>query len=120
MCNVTYHNVCLRGLRVLEKDNSLWLGMPSRKRGERWEDIYFFPNADERQLLLSLIEHELYLEDNPKPKGEGGERFDDNYTKENDKDRGARETPFISIEPGTPKKKGGKKCLQQEQATINA
>jgi DNA-binding cell septation regulator SpoVG len=55
MASLNYRGVILRGLKLMEKDDSLWLGMPSRKRGERWEDIYFFPDADMRRKILDAI-----------------------------------------------------------------
>ncbi len=55
MASLNYRGVILRGLRLLEKDDSLWLGMPSRKRGERWEDIYFFPDTDMRKKVLDAV-----------------------------------------------------------------
>ncbi len=39
MASVNFRGVILRGLRLMEKDDAFYLGMPSRKRGERWEDM---------------------------------------------------------------------------------
>jgi len=55
MGSLKYHGVVLRGLRLLETGGSYHLGMPSRKRGERWEDIYFFADMSERKEVLDEI-----------------------------------------------------------------
>jgi DNA-binding cell septation regulator SpoVG len=55
MASLNFKGVILRGLRLIEKDESFWLGMPSRKKGERWEDYYFFPDGDTRKRVLDAI-----------------------------------------------------------------
>ncbi len=55
MASMNYRGVILRGLKLIEKDDTFWLGMPSRKKGERWEDYFFFPDCDTRKRVLDSI-----------------------------------------------------------------
>lgn len=55
MASINFKGVLLRGLRILEKDEELWIGMPSKKRGEKWEDIYFFPDPKIRGQIKDIL-----------------------------------------------------------------
>jgi DNA-binding cell septation regulator SpoVG len=56
LASINYRGVVLRSLKLLEnEDGTLSLGMPSRKRGERWEDIYFFSDVTTRERILAVI-----------------------------------------------------------------
>jgi DNA-binding cell septation regulator SpoVG len=56
MVSLNYRGVILRAMRLMEEDDgTLRLGMPSRKLGERWEDIYFFPDTDMRNRICDAV-----------------------------------------------------------------
>lgn len=62
IATLNYKGVILKGLKLLEKDNTLWLGMPARKRDEQWEDIYFFPDALIRKRILDAVVEKYHAE----------------------------------------------------------
>ncbi|GEM_PF-1779260 len=55
IASLNFRGVILKGLRLLDKDGTLWLSMPRRKRNETWEDIYFFPDKSVKDSVLDAV-----------------------------------------------------------------
>ncbi|MDQ7824043.1 MAG: septation protein SpoVG family protein [Candidatus Eremiobacteraeota bacterium] len=55
IASLNYQGVVLRGIRLLGNDGNLWISMPARKKGESWEDIYFFTDTELRRRVLDMI-----------------------------------------------------------------
>jgi DNA-binding cell septation regulator SpoVG len=55
LASLNYRGVVLRGLRVMETDNSKWLGMPARKKDEQYEDYFFFPEPELRKRVSDAV-----------------------------------------------------------------
>lgn len=55
LASINFRGVILRGLKLMEKENTLWLGMPGKMKGEKWEDQFFFPESSIRQKILDAV-----------------------------------------------------------------
>jgi len=55
IASLNYKGVILRGLKLFDKDGTLWLGMARRKKNETWEDVYFFPDRETKDFILNAI-----------------------------------------------------------------
>lgn len=62
LASLNFRGVVLKGLKLMENDKGLWLGMPSRKKDEQWEDYYFFPDVSVRTLILDRIVERYKIE----------------------------------------------------------
>lgn len=55
MASLNYRGVILRGLRLMETNNSLWLGMPARKKDDQYEDYFFFLDPELRKRVTDAV-----------------------------------------------------------------
>ncbi|MHC9539277.1 MAG: septation protein SpoVG family protein [Vulcanimicrobiota bacterium] len=55
IASLNFRGVILKGLKLLDKDGTSWLGMPGRKKNESWEDVYFFPDRSVKESVLDAI-----------------------------------------------------------------
>jgi stage V sporulation protein G len=57
LASANINGVVIRGLRLMQskKNGELWVGFPSRKRGEKWEDVCFVPDKELKQELDEAI-----------------------------------------------------------------
>ncbi len=55
IASIHYHGVVLSGIKLLDRDGAMWLGMPSKKMNETWSDIYYFPEEKERARVLKAV-----------------------------------------------------------------
>lgn len=56
--SVHYMGVVLRGMKVVESSDSLWVSMPARKKGDAWEDVYFFADQGLKRFITEKIMEE--------------------------------------------------------------
>ncbi len=59
-----WNGLVVRGMKLIEKDGSMFMGMPSRKKGEEWEDVCFFIDTElKKQITEKVIaEYELMFQ----------------------------------------------------------
>ena len=55
IASLNFRGVILKGLRLLDTDGKLWLGMARKKKNENWEDVYFFPDKSIKETVLEAI-----------------------------------------------------------------
>jgi DNA-binding cell septation regulator SpoVG len=53
--SMTWYGLVVRGFRIVEGAKGLFLGMPSRKRGEEWEDVCFFVDPSAREEVTNKV-----------------------------------------------------------------
>lgn len=53
--SLAYHGLVVRGVKIMEGAKGIFLGMPARKRGEDWEDICFFLDAQAREEVTKTV-----------------------------------------------------------------
>ncbi len=55
LASFNFKGVVLKGLKLMESNQQFWLAMPSRKSGEKWEDIFFISDQGLKQRILKEI-----------------------------------------------------------------
>lgn len=53
--SLNYYGLVIRGLKLSDGKNGMFLGMPARKRGEEWEDICFFLDPEMREKVTKRV-----------------------------------------------------------------
>jgi DNA-binding cell septation regulator SpoVG len=55
LADIQYGNVILTGIRLLEQNDELFIGMPAKKHDETWNDIFYFNDHVERDRVRDII-----------------------------------------------------------------